>query len=522
MVVLSAAVAALVAVAPSPARDDAEVPPDKAFVLVRLPADAVLTIDAAATVQTGPERLFVTPALEAGKSYRYTLKAAWKVNGQPHVESQEVVVQAGKQSVAEFGPKGADKPAGEVAAKAASQKGMLLYRPVGDEKWSVADEHAALAAEDLVIGIPGAVLESNDGAVRLRLVRHAESPLPVIEPGVVLHKPGDASLDFSLDRGMVELTNLAKGASRVRVHVRDRVWDLNLQDPGGQVLLEFYSTWPKGSHFHKKLDPKDVPLAQLTFVMLKGDMDLTHAGRAVLLGAPPGPASIAWDSVTGMDKSPQHLAELPAWILPPTDDAGKERAKMREAVLKRLREAVAAKPLGEVLDEFVESENAIDRRAAVIIMTATDDLTRLAKAIRETKYPDVWQESVLSLRHWIGRAPGQDQKLYQRAVDKKFFTPEEAAAVLQLLHSFGDADLAKPILYEKLIDYLDDDQMYLRGLAYWHLSRLVPEGKKFHYDPRAPKEERDKAVEEWKKLIPPGKLPPALKEEPAAPKEESK
>ena len=55
------------------------------------------------------------------------------------------------------------------------------------------------------------------------------------------------------------------------------------------------------------------------------------------MSAPPGPAFIEWDSVTGMDDSPQRLEELPAWVLPPKDEAGKAFAKKIEDVVGALR-----------------------------------------------------------------------------------------------------------------------------------------------------------------------------------------
>ena len=64
-----------------------------------------------------------------------------------------------------------------------------------------------------------------------------------------------------------------------------------------------------------------------------------------------------------------------------------------------------------------------------------------------------------------------------------------------------------------LINLLGSDKRFIRGLAYWHLSRLVPEGKKLGYDPFAPQEARDAAEKKWKELIPAGKLPPPPKEE---------
>jgi hypothetical protein len=68
--------------------------------------------------------------------------------------------------------------------------------------------------------------------------------------------------------------------------------------------------------------------------------------------------------------------------------------------------------------------------------------------------------------------------------------------------------LARPETYQTLIDYLDHEKLGIRGLAYWHLSRLVPEGKKFGYHPADSEKKRLAAAAKWKNLIPEGKMPP--------------
>jgi hypothetical protein len=82
---------------------------------------------------------------------------------------------------------------------------------------------------------------------------------------------------------------------------------------------------------------------------------------------------------------------------------------------------------------------------------------------------------------------------------------------LQLLHSFGESDLALPETYQTLIDYLNHDVLAIRGLAHWHLYRLVPEGRKIDYDPLAPKNVRAAAIKKWKEVLPPGHLPQGAK-----------
>jgi hypothetical protein len=91
---------------------------------------------------------------------------------------------------------------------------------------------------------------------------------------------------------------------------------------------------------------------------------------------------------------------------------------------------------------------------------------------------------------------------------EKKLKPARAATIMHLLHSFSDKDLSHPETYETLIAYLDHEELAIRGLAHWHLYRLVPAGRKIGYNPLAPKEERERAITEWRKLIPTGKLPP--------------
>ena len=94
-----------------------------------------------------------------------------------------------------------------------------------------------------------------------------------------------------------------------------------------------------------------------------------------------------------------------------------------------------------------------------------------------------------------------DQLLYKGLVTIRKIPPAQARTILELLHSFGDEDLAQPEPFRMLVKYLDHDSFAIRGLANWHLVRLVPAGQKFAFNPLAPKKERDKAREQWNNLI---------------------
>jgi hypothetical protein len=398
------------------------------------------------------------------------------------------------------------------AARCVSVTAAMVRRQAPGQPWQVVNKDETLHTGDSLVGTTGASLDSINGAVHLsfRTDLSGESPYPVIEAGVVLHQSHGADLDFTLERGRVDLQNRKQsGAATVRVHVRDQTWDLVLQEPGSSIALELYGRWPRGVAFTKSPGPKDVPTADLVFLVLIGNVTLKHEGCEHALKAPPGPALMEWDSVSGEDETPHYLEKPPPWADARFNDS--PAIKARKARAERFRQMALTKSLDSAIEELLKSDDPGDRRLAVCAMGALDNLEGLGKALREAKHPDVWENGVLVLRHWIGRGPGQDQRLYKAFIEIAKYSPVDAETVLQLLHSYGEEDLARPELYETLIDYLGHDKLAVRGLAYWHLVRLVPAGKDFGYNPQDSKESRDAAIQKWKKLIPAGQMPPRAK-----------
>jgi uncharacterized protein (TIGR03000 family) len=71
---------------------------ETATIRVTLPADAKLTVDGHPTRSTSSERLLVSPPLDPGRDYRYTLKAEF-VRGEKTITVQQaVLVRAGRET----------------------------------------------------------------------------------------------------------------------------------------------------------------------------------------------------------------------------------------------------------------------------------------------------------------------------------------------------------------------------------------------------------------------------------------
>jgi uncharacterized protein (TIGR03000 family) len=74
-----------------------------ATVSVRVPvADAEVWIEGRKTQQQGTTREFVSPPLDPGRSYTYTVRASWVENGKPVEQTRTVPVQANGTATADF------------------------------------------------------------------------------------------------------------------------------------------------------------------------------------------------------------------------------------------------------------------------------------------------------------------------------------------------------------------------------------------------------------------------------------
>jgi hypothetical protein len=392
-------------------------------------------------------------------------------------------------------------------AKLVNEPPLLLQKAGPDKPWEVAKEKGAeFPAGETLLGGFGTALDSANGAVQLRLMGdpNGESPFPIVESAITLEEPKDVDMAFVMDRGQVDLINKKQeGAAKVKISLLDRSAIVTLAKPGDRIAIEIYGRWPSGVRFVKKPKGPHAPALAVVALAIKGEIEIKGQTRTVTLEAPPGPALVRLEDLHDHEFHVQTLREIPKWI----DAIESDRYKNVKAAAAKLRETALKSSLSEAFDKFVVSENPIERRLAVFLMAGTDDLTRLTLALAATKHLDVWEAAVIAFRNWIGRGPGQDEKLYAILMHHCKFPPGEAETVMQLLHSYGPDQLSKPETFEALIDYLESDRLALRGLAYWHLSRLVPEGKKIGYNPLASKEERAKKIKEWQALIPAGTLP---------------
>jgi hypothetical protein len=380
--------------------------------------------------------------------------------------------------------------------------GVLLAR--SGDSWKPIKTGEAAPAGVKLVSLFDSTLKSANGGVEARLVSDVaqRGPLPILEPAVVLHNDPSCDLALTALRGLIVLTNTkAKGAATIRLSSHGDALEVTLKEPGARLALEIYGRHAPGPP-HLENPKDDEPVMHLFFINLVGEAFLRHGENGIGLHAPPGPAVLVWDSLL-REPEVQRLETLPEYVL-----LSKEKDKVPLKQACDWAAKLAGGSMAEVLKEGAASKTEVERHAAVTAMGALDDVPQLVSVLATSPYADTRDHACLVLRNWLGREAGQTARL-DAFMRKAGYTEPHAHTILDLLYGFTREQRREPATYGLLVDYLKHSQPAVRELAHWHLVRLAPAGKSINYDPTAAEAERQRGHDEWRALIPPGKLPPA-------------
>jgi hypothetical protein len=426
-------------------------------------------------------------------------------------ETKETKVAEPKPAVAPPGkPSTARKEIGHYAF-ADGRPGILLERAPEAERWQRTRSESKIHSADRFVSLPGYRSELHlDSQVLLVLWGNVpeQLPLPMFESGVVIHVPPESlDADVTLERGRLVMANRKPmGAAHVRLRFHEEVWDLNLE-PDSEVGVELFGMPMQAAH----AKGGEEPFARLFLFVLKGRAGVKIGYKEYPnLQAPPGLCFLAWDNIGEGTKNPVVMPQLPPeWNNtppPPQADAMRKASDGMRVALAELNGVMTDKSAVEIkLLEALQSEKQFSRELAVFCLAAIDDIPDVLDGLADEKYLDVRNAAVTSLQHWLGRHKDQYKKMAQLLEEKKY-SPTQVEVMLQLLLGFTREQL-KPETFQYIIQQLNHDKLAVRHLAITFLQQAVPEGVKIGYDAAGPTDLRQRAVEEWKKLVPEGKLP---------------
>jgi hypothetical protein len=445
-----------------------------------------------------------------------------------------MLVTLSSAEAADLGSRPASWEPRVAVAKYQSPVGNLLVNEQPGQPWRTLATRADIHSRDLLLALPGtrAKIETSPRGVELTLWGNLPklSDFYGLQSAVILHDSRAFDLDFTLRRGRVLVTNRKEsGPARVWLRIEGAAFQLTLGEPGDTVCVGLSSYWPRGVPFKLSSRPEegsartpsspsssspkveDDPTRTLNFQVVKGQVDVRVSGAQYALSAPPGLAAYHWDSVNGSDPTPRQRRQLEAWADPNHEPPASAKPflyalSQYEAAVKDREPRTA---LFDLLDAAVKAEDRDQARGmaefAVLGLAAINDIERVLQALEDPRHATVRHAAVLALRHWIGDEAGRDRLLYRFLIDPLRYAKAQAATVLQLLHSALASE--EPDTYDLLIAYLQHEKLAIRELAWWHLSRLVPEEMLVPYDPASSSAVRAKAAAAWKQLIPSGSLP---------------
>jgi hypothetical protein len=425
--------------------------------------------------------------------------------------------------------------------------GPLLQRVADNGPWRVQGEnHLAVFSNRPLVSLPGcpAMIDLASG-LRLTLWGALPQELlfpPLKESRVVLHYNPTLDADLTLQRGRIVLANLKQKDLRARVRFDNptnpnlhETWDVTLEEPGTEVLIDLWHFFPLGEPFYENPTPQVArsrvgPTAVLHLIVRAGSISLHRDDRTVGMSAPPGPALMTWNSLKGSsDRFP--LPTVPDWatakptlpkeidpkVRPRLVKARDEMLRARDSMLIRLKglKDEDKERVDVALARFMESTNADEHVLVAYCYGALDDLPHLIDALADEDRTEVRLAAVDVLRSWITDARDNDYKLLAEVRTK--YTKVESGNILRLLHSFSAKDYGRVETYELLINNLNNSKIALRELSAWHLYRMAPAlAANIPYLASAPQEQRVQAQQAWTKLLQDGKLPPRQPPPPGA------
>ncbi len=418
-------------------------------------------------------------------------------------------------------------PLGQLLEPAKDQVSIVVQQIPKTTDWKrLTSKQADLLSARPLVSLPGskAVVVTKSG-VRLTLWGNIPEQIPqppLQESMVELYDHETLDLDMTLHRGRIMLANLRDDPIVVRIRFE------NPSEPGGpeahvlltlsgknaEALIDRWSFIPLGEPFFKSKDDPERkgPVSQVACMALSGTVVLKTPNESATLQPPPNTCLALWSSPT-KKLDPIAMPSLPKWLdanFVAAPEIVKANAVTASDIFKlrgELQGAFTGKAVDVGLAELMKSSEKLTRNTAVRCLGAIDDLPGLLDALNQDKV-EQRDAAIETVMQWIGTSRDNDYKFYDLLGQR--LKKNEADTFIKLLHGFSQQDASRPETYEWLIENLRHSQLTIRELTRWNLYRMVPAGQTIPYD-AADAAKRERGYQQWLKLIPPGKMPPAPK-----------
>jgi hypothetical protein len=391
-----------------------------------------------------------------------------------------------------------------------SKDAVVLTR--GEKTWTrIAPETAVMTGAPLLV-LAGyhAEIRSDSGA-KLLLWGNLPDWLPggFLDCQVALNAPpAGFDLDLTLDRGRIYLVG-AKKPTPVRLRFAGEIWDVTLADDTTEIVVDVVAAFA-GEPFVR--DGKgESPLMQAQLGVVSGQVTAQVESRKIDLRAAPGTCGLVWENKKAGFTTLELMSPLPTWAMQPIRPMPRERQQEIETALRSLMTRIATpnKPVDLAIAEIADAGTPVGKSLAVLAAGALCACPPVLDALEDGQSPELRQTAALALQELIARRPEFDTQVYEQLQAKLGYLERQADETMTLLHGVSEAGRNDPATYDLLFSRLRAERIGERELAAWRLAQLDPEGAvRARYRAGDPEVQRERAITEWRKRIPEGKLPP--------------
>jgi hypothetical protein len=309
----------------------------------------------------------------------------------------------------------------------------------------------------------------------------------LFESAVTLHDNRDVDLDLTLQRGRIVIGNRPTGAALVRVRFHDQAWEIRLQQPTSEIGLEIRSRVLPGTG-------PWVPYVQVALLVEGGDVELIRNGKTEVL---PPRKVILWNSLAQeSDNSPNIvLKETRGWMLKKNtypEDVRKAVAAFSDRMSRKPRIADDRTSMMAIAcQESLDEESRWEQWAGLWTLGAMDQLRDVIRTLEKEDQFAARFAAIDALVHWLGRQPDQDAPL-KSLLEERGYSAAESATLLQLLRGYDQINVD---IVNELLGQLSSRRTIIRELAFLNLREAFGPDKLKEFNPLAPPELRERALE---------------------------
>ncbi len=343
------------------------------------------------------------------------------------------------------------------------------------------------------IGIPLEVGDELASPVPFRNVYSLSNILDLaLEPGTRvrrLPRTKETELGLELNRGQLILSRPLTTTEVVHVDLlaAGQFWRLTLDQPGTRVAVEVQ---PEAPRYFPRNAVSVPPTGGIA--VLSGQIHLSSQGQPELELRPESGYARWPAGGRGLTLHPEQGA--PAWA---KDEAALTTPAIRQLARLYQKEFIPERTVAQCIGPVVADRRAGISELAVKTLSLIDDHNFLTEALF-SDHQESRLAAIHSVRMWLNQNPVQNKELLREELAQS--VREESIPVYEkLIWGFSSQDARDPEVSRQMIDWMKDDQVAIRQLAFEFVSSVT--GRSYDYLPMAPLSERRSSLSRWEDFL---------------------